>query len=113
MTTLSDADVAQLVPSWEGERGSFVLRAEAPEGAAPGLSVLQNMTTIHDLDDLDLLVGGLDGDGTRATDAGGFALEGDVVEAWDGGDNRVTLSRAAMARLLAALVDAAAHHRAD
>jgi hypothetical protein len=111
MTALPDADVDSLVASWEGTADRFVLRALAPEGAGPGLRVLENMTTVHDLDDLDLLVGGLEGDGTRATDAGGFRLRGEAVEAWDGGEQEVTVSRAAFARLLGRLVDAASAHR--
>jgi hypothetical protein len=110
-TTLTDAEVDSLAPSWEGTAEEFVLRALAPPHAAPGLLVLQNMTTLHDLDDLDLLVEGLATDGTRATDAGGFTVRGETVEAWDAGDHRVALSRAALARVLARLAETAAAHR--
>jgi hypothetical protein len=113
MTTsdvLDDALVDSLEPEWDTDRGRFVLRSPDPAESTPGIRVLANLVTLIDPDDLDLLATGLVAGGTRGTDAGGYALDGDAAVAWDAGDNQITLSRAALTRLMLKLLDVAVQH---
>ncbi len=102
---LDDATVGSLELEWRGDRSSFLVRASAPEGSPPGLLVLQNLTTVRDLDDLALLIGGLLDSRTRATDVGGYGFRDGAIVAWDAGDNEVTLSRSTFTDLLARVLD--------
>jgi hypothetical protein len=110
--SLDDATVDSLEAEWRGDRSSFLVRASAPPDAPVAAFVLQNMTTLRDLDDLTVLIGGLIDSRVRATDVGGYAFrDGDVV-AWDAGENQVRVSRAAFTRLLARILDAVVGHGA-
>jgi hypothetical protein len=109
---LDDATVASLVPTWTATGTRARLRASAPDGAPAGALVVQNMTSLADVDDLCVLAdGALDAAGTRATDAGGWSAVGDEVAVWDAGDEQVKISRRALVDLLARLVDAALERR--
>ncbi len=71
------------------------------------------MTAVGGPADLCLLAEGLEAGGTRATDAGGYRLDGGMAVAWDASGAEVTLSRMALGRLLARLLDAAAEGQPD
>jgi hypothetical protein len=112
--SLDDATVAAMVPAWTGSGRRARVRAAAPDGAPEGALVVQNMTSVADLDDLCLLAdGALDAAGTRATDSGGWSAAGDEVAVWDAGDQRVTVSRASFVDLLRRLLALAIEHERD
>jgi hypothetical protein len=116
MTTsdvLDDALVDSLEPEWDTDRGRFLLRSYDPTESTPGIRVLANLVTLINPDDLDLLATGLVAGATRGTDAGGYTVEGDAAVAWDAGDNQITLSRAALTRLMVRLLDVAVQHVAN
>jgi len=104
---LDDALVDSLEPGWVVDRGRFLLRPPDPTESTPGIRVLVNLVTLIDPDDLDLLATALVAGGTRGTDAGGYTVAGDTAVAWDAGDNHVSLSRAALTRLVVKLLDVA------
>ncbi len=110
---LDDALVDSLEPEWVIDRARFLLRSPDPTESTTGIRVLVNLVTLIDPDDLDLLATGLVAGGTRGTDAGGYTVEADRALAWDAGDNQVTLSRAALTRLMVKLLDVAIQNGAN
>jgi hypothetical protein len=110
MIPLHDATVDAFDAEWRGDRSSWLVRASAPADAPTGAMVLQNMTTLRDLDDLTVLVGGLIDSRVRATDMGGFAFRDGGVVAWDAGENEVRVSRDAFTHLLTRILDEVIDH---
>jgi hypothetical protein len=111
---LDEATVAAMVPEWTVSDRRARLRAAAPSDAPSAALVVQNLTSVGDLDDLCVLAdGALDAAGTRGIDTGGWSAVGDEVVVWDAGEERATVSRAAFVDLLRRLVDLALTHRDD
>ena len=102
---LDDGLVDSLDPEWVIDRARFRLRVPPSQEENPAIRVLENLFTLIDVSDLDLLASGLIAGGTRATDAGGYTVKGDAVVAWDAGSNETTLSRVALTRLMVRLLD--------
>lgn len=100
---LDDAVVDSLAAEWHEEQPEFLVRASIPADAPTTARVLQSMSTIRDLEDLQLVVSGVVERRMRATDVGGYAFDGDQVVVWDAGDHEVSVSRGAFTRLIAKL----------
>lgn len=106
-------DIDAMTPTWRTHEGDFLLRAVAPDDAGAELRVVQHVLSLGDVEDLALLAGGLADGATRATDAGGYAVEGDEVVLWDADDNEARTAVSHLAALLARMVDVALTHRDD
>lgn len=107
---LDDAVVDSLAAEWHEERPEFLVRASLPADAPTTARVLQSMSTIRDLDDLQLVVSGVVERRMRATDVGGYAFDGDQVVVWDAGDHEVSVNRGAFTRLIAKLFEEVLKH---
>jgi len=107
---LDDDQVDRLEAAWMTEDGRRVLVLDVADDASRGLRTLRDATATTDLGDLALLAGGLVEGGTRATDGGGYTVEGGQVSVFDAGQRTVELSRAAFTRLVLRLLEVAATH---
>jgi hypothetical protein len=107
---LDDAVVDSLAAEWHDEQPEFLVRASIPADAPATARVLLSMSTIRDLDDLQLVVSGVVERRMRATDVGGYAFDGEQVVVWDAGDHEVSVSRGAFTRLIAKLFDEVVKH---
>lgn len=107
---LDDAAIDELEPEWNDDPQGFMLRVRETDGAPFSVSIVRNATSFLDLDALCFLSDGLIEDGTRASDSGGFAPAGESIVVWDAGDNEVTVSRAALSRLMIRFLVVAHEH---
>jgi hypothetical protein len=107
---VDDTVVDSLAAEWHEEQPQFLVRASIPVGAPSTARVLQSMSTIRDLDDLQLVVSGVVEGRMRATDVGGYAFDGDQVVVWDAGDHEVSVGRAAFTRLIVKLFEEVLKH---
>jgi hypothetical protein len=107
---LDDGDIDALVPAVEVDGGRLRLSVSG----SPRANVVANALTLRDPADLALLAGGVAVDGAvRATDGGGFSIDGERAVVWDLSDAQVSIARRALQALLARAVAAVLERRDD
>jgi hypothetical protein len=107
-TRLDDADVDALQPVVAVEGGELRLSWSG----SPRARVVANALTLRRVHDLARLAGGVLVDGAvRATDSGGYSIDGPSVVVWDVSDAHVSISCRALRSLLARAVAATLEHR--
>jgi hypothetical protein len=107
---LADGDIDALVPAVAVDGGRLRLTVSG----SPRARVVANALTLRDPSDLALLAAGVTVDGAvRATDVGGFSIDGERAVVWDLSDAQVSIARPALQSLLARAVAAVLDRRDD